>query len=62
MNRLVAPVLGWDDRRVEDEVAAYRARVAAERESQAEGDDLAANADRLAAPDIRARAVGRALD
>ena len=60
--RLVAPVLGWDERRVEDEVAAYRARVAAERESQAEGDDLAANADRLAAPDIRARAVGRALD
>lgn len=60
--RLVAPVLGWDDRRVDDEVAAYRARVAAERESQAEGDDLAANADRLAAPDIRARAVGRALD
>ncbi|ROR91191.1 glycerol-3-phosphate dehydrogenase/oxidase [Nocardioides aurantiacus] len=59
---LVAPVLGWDERRVEDEVAAYRARVAAERESQAEGDDLAANADRLAAPDIRARAVGRALD
>ncbi len=30
---LVAPVLGWDERRVEDEVAAYRARVAAERES-----------------------------
>ena len=59
---LVAPVLGWDERRIEDEVAAYRARVAAERESQAEGDDLAANADRLAAPDIRARAVGRALD
>ena len=54
--------LGWDERRVDDEVAAYRARVAAERESQAEGDDLAANADRLAAPDIRARAVGRALD
>jgi glycerol-3-phosphate dehydrogenase len=59
---LVAPVLGWDERRVEDEVAAYRARVAAEREAQAEGDDLAANAGRLAAPDIRARAVGRALD
>ena len=59
---LVAPVLGWDERRVEDEVAAYRARVAAERESQEEPDDLAANAERLAAPDIRARSVGRALD
>ncbi len=59
---LVAPVLGWDERRVEDEVAAYRARVAAEHESQDELDDLAANADRLAAPDIRARSVGRALD
>ena len=60
--RLVAPVLGWDEGRIADEVAAYRARVAAERESQQEPDDLAANAERLAAPDIRARAVGRALD
>ncbi|HZJ05851.1 MAG TPA: glycerol-3-phosphate dehydrogenase/oxidase [Nocardioidaceae bacterium] len=59
---LVAPVLGWDERRVEAEVAAYRARVAAERESQEEPSDLAANAERLAAPDIRARSVGRALD
>jgi glycerol-3-phosphate dehydrogenase len=59
---LVAPILDWDERRVADEVAAYRARVAAERESQEEPDDLAANAERLAAPDIRARAVGRALD
>ncbi|MFC0220844.1 glycerol-3-phosphate dehydrogenase/oxidase, partial [Nocardioides zeicaulis] len=60
--RLVAPVLGWDDERIADEVAAYHARVAAERESQVEPDDLAANAERTAAPDIRARAVGRALD
>jgi glycerol-3-phosphate dehydrogenase len=59
---LVAPILGWDERRVADEVAAYRARVAAEHESQDEPDDLAANAERLAAPDIRARSVGRALD
>ncbi len=59
---LVAPILGWDERRVEDEVAAYRARVEAERESQDEPDDLAANAERLAAPDFRARSVGRALD
>ncbi len=59
---LVAPILGWDERRVEDEVEAYRVRVEAERESQEEPDDLAANAERLAAPDIRARSVGRALD
>ena len=59
---LVAPILDWDERRVADEVAAYRARVAAERESQQEPDDLAANAERIAAPDIRARSVGRALD
>ncbi|MCW2819679.1 MAG: Glycerol-3-phosphate dehydrogenase [Marmoricola sp.] len=58
---LVAPVLGWDERRVSDEVAAYRARVEAERESQDEVGDLEANADRLAAPDIRRRSVGRAL-
>ena len=59
---LVAGVLGWDEERAAGEVAAYRARVAAERESQQEPDDLAANAERLAAPDIRAGAVGRALD
>ncbi len=59
---LVAPVLGWDERRVSDEVAAYHARVEAERESQDELGDLEANADRIAAPDIRRRAVGRALD
>jgi glycerol-3-phosphate dehydrogenase len=58
---LVAPYLEWDQARVEDEVAAYHARVRAERESQAELDDLAADAERTAAPDIRARAVGRAL-
>ena len=60
--RLVAGLLDWDERRIQDEVAAYLARVAAERESQEEPDDLAANAERTAAPDIRARAVGRALD
>ncbi len=59
---LVGPVLGWDQERVDDEVAAYSSRVAAERESQSETGDHEANAERLAAPDIRARAVGRALD
>ena len=59
---LVAPRLGWDDARVADEVAAYTARVAAERESQETGDDLEANAERIAAPDMRIRSVGRALN
>ncbi|GAA1876549.1 glycerol-3-phosphate dehydrogenase [Lapillicoccus jejuensis] len=58
---LVAPVLGWDEGRVTDEVSAYRARVTAERESQRAPEDQAANAERLVAPDIRRRSVGRAL-
>jgi glycerol-3-phosphate dehydrogenase len=36
--------------------------VAAERKSQEQDDDLAADAARVAAPDTRAVAVGRALD
>ena len=59
---LVADVLDWDAQRIDDEVAAYEARVQAERESQRTFDDQAANAERLAAPDTRERAVGRALD
>jgi glycerol-3-phosphate dehydrogenase len=59
---LIAPALGWDEARVESEVSAYVARVAAERESQQEPSDLEANAERTAAPDTRRVAVGRALD
>jgi len=51
---LMAPVLGWDDARVADEIAHYEARVAAERESQRQDDDLGADAARLGAPDVRA--------
>jgi len=58
----VAPLLGWDAVRVDSEVAAYEARVKAERESQQQADDLAADASRVAAPDTRRVAVGRALD
>ena len=58
---LVGAVLGWDEERVADEVEAYAARVAAERESQRAEHDLDANAERLVAPDIRKRSVGRAL-
>jgi glycerol-3-phosphate dehydrogenase len=58
---VVAPWLGWDAERVDSEVAAYEARVVAERESQQQADDLAADAARVAAPDTRRLAVGRAL-
>jgi glycerol-3-phosphate dehydrogenase len=58
---IVAPLLGWDAERLDNEVAAYEARVQAERESQRQADDLAADAARVAAPDTRRVAVGRAL-
>ncbi|HVQ94519.1 MAG TPA: glycerol-3-phosphate dehydrogenase/oxidase [Mycobacteriales bacterium] len=50
---LVAPVLGWDAAAVRREVAHYRARVEAERESQRMPDDRTADAARLGAPDVR---------
>ncbi|GAA6525405.1 glycerol-3-phosphate dehydrogenase/oxidase [Intrasporangium sp. DVR] len=56
---LVAPVLGWDVDRTEAEVAAYVARVEAERESQRELVDSEANAERLSAPDPRRIPVSR---
>jgi glycerol-3-phosphate dehydrogenase len=49
---LMAPVLGWDDGRIDKEVAYYEKRVEAERESQLQPDDLTADAARLGAPDI----------
>lgn len=59
---LVADVLGWSDERLQAEVDVYLARVAAERASQAEPTDQAADAVRLVAPDTRRVGVGRALD
>jgi glycerol-3-phosphate dehydrogenase len=56
--RLVAPVLGWDDAAADREIEHYRARVAAERESQEQQDDHTADAARLGAPDVRAGALG----
>ncbi len=50
---LVAPVLGWSEADVSREVEHYRLRVAAERESQHQPDDLSADAARLGAPDVR---------
>ena len=58
---LVADVLGWDASRAAAEVDVYRARVRAERQSQEQPDDLAADAARLLAPDTRKVSVGRAL-
>jgi glycerol-3-phosphate dehydrogenase len=51
---LMARVLGWDDDTIKREVVAYTTRVQAERESQDLGDDEAADARRVAAPEIRA--------
>lgn len=52
--RLVAPILGWDDATIDREVETYRARVEAEVLSQAQPDDLSADALRVAAPEARA--------
>ncbi|MEU3702083.1 glycerol-3-phosphate dehydrogenase/oxidase [Streptomyces anulatus] len=49
---LMAPVLGWDEGRIDREVQHYEKRVEAERESQRQPDDLTADAARLGAPDI----------
>jgi glycerol-3-phosphate dehydrogenase len=50
---LVAPVLGWSEEQIANEVDHYRLRVKAERESQEQPDDQTADAARLGAPDVR---------
>lgn len=50
---LMAPILGWDDATVGRELEHYRARVAAERQSQTMPDDHTADAARMGAPDVR---------
>ena len=45
--------LGWDDATIARELEHYRARVAAEVESQTMDDDRTADAARMGAPDIR---------
>ncbi|KQM59104.1 MULTISPECIES: glycerol-3-phosphate dehydrogenase/oxidase [unclassified Agreia] len=52
--RLMAGVLGWDEARIEREIANYLRRVAAERASQEQPDDESADRIRLEAPDIAA--------
>ena len=53
--RLMAPVLGWDEATVAEEVGIYSARVQAERRSQEQPDDRAADSERTSAPDVLAR-------
>ncbi len=50
---LMAGVLGWSAAHRDDEVEAYRARVASERASQDEPDDRRADATRHGGPDLR---------
>ncbi len=58
--RLMGEVLGWDEAALGREVQSYALRVAAERESQEQLDDLSADATRLGAPDVRMGDLRRA--
>ncbi|MEV4731697.1 glycerol-3-phosphate dehydrogenase [Saccharopolyspora sp. NPDC049426] len=51
--RLMAAELGWDEETITREVAVYTQRVEAERDSQSEPSDQAADAKRSAAPEAR---------
>ncbi len=51
--RLMAEQLGWDEQRIAREVEIYTARVEAERDSQSQPDDQAADSKRSAAPEVR---------
>ena len=51
--RLMAEVLDWDEATRDREISHYEARVQAERESQEQADDQAADAARIGAPDVR---------
>ncbi|MGC5029112.1 glycerol-3-phosphate dehydrogenase/oxidase [Micromonospora sp. DT229] len=59
---LMGAVLGWDADRRAREVAHYRARVMAERQSQLMPDDATADAALLGAPDVRGYAADRGVD
>ncbi|WP_236795691.1 glycerol-3-phosphate dehydrogenase [Amycolatopsis sp. GM8] len=52
---LMGQVLGWSDATIEREVEVYTARVEAERDSQTQPNDEAADARRSSAPEARAR-------
>ena len=53
--RLMGEVLGWSDETIAREVEVYNARVAAERDSQSQPNDEAADARRANAPEARSR-------
>lgn len=55
--RIVAPILGWTDEHVADEIEHYRLRVLAELDSQRQPDDETADSARLGAPDVRVGVV-----
>ncbi len=55
---LVAPLLGWNEAAVANEVEHYRARVKAEIESQRMPDDRTADAARMGADEVRVGAEG----
>jgi glycerol-3-phosphate dehydrogenase len=55
---LMAEVLGWNPATMDREVDIYTKRVRAERESQTQPDDAAADAVRVAAPDARPGLTG----
>ncbi|GIF06002.1 FAD-dependent oxidoreductase [Actinoplanes siamensis] len=57
--RVMGAVLGWDETVRTREVEHYLARVTAERQSQTMPDDLAADAARVGAPDVRGLAADR---
>ncbi len=50
---VVADALGWDEATIDSEVKTYLARVEAERASQEEREDAAADAARVLAPELR---------
>ena len=52
-SRIIGAILGWDEATSIREIDHYRARVAAERESQGQPDDNTADAARMGAPDVR---------
>ncbi len=59
--RIMAQVLDWDEDRIAREVALYRCRVDAERRSQEQPDDEAADAVRRSVPDPYAALAAAAL-
>jgi glycerol-3-phosphate dehydrogenase len=59
---IMGDALGWDKAVREREIEHYRARVAAERQSQTMPDDLTADAARIGVPDVRGFPADRGVD